>query len=116
MADDPRIKYLDTRKSLDNAMAGVTQISTTISKFSKALQANPWHIDMQHGLGSSAHHEQGVLKSFDPETWPTGKQIISKLTNMHNLYQSLQVTWNSIAEADRKNLERPADLLGKFHP
>ena len=110
MVDDPRIKYLDTRKALDNAMADVMQISTTISKFSRSLQGNPWNFD----IGNNPN--PAILNSFSPENWPTGKEIASKLTNMTNLFKSLNIIWNAMAEADRRNLERPADLLGKFHP
>jgi hypothetical protein len=110
MADDIRIKYLDTRKALDNAMADVTKLSTTISKFSKSLQGNPWNFDIGNNPNSA------ILNSFKSETWPTGKEIISKLTNLTTLYKSLNMIWNSMSESDRSNLERPADLLGKFHP
>jgi hypothetical protein len=97
-------------------MADVTQISVTVSKFSKALQANPWHIDMK-SFEISHPDVPSIMTSFDPKTWPTGEQIVSKLTNMTNLFTTLNKIWNSIPEADRKSLgERPSDLLGKFHP
>jgi hypothetical protein len=105
---DPRLTYLDTLKELNSTMADINNTLSTISKITSALKSNPWHIDLENA--------PSILKSFNPNNWPTGDQIMSKLTQLHSLYKTLDSAWKSIPEADQKNLQRPIEVLAKYHP